>query len=139
MTVKAKTVLVLGGCSGAAAIGFGAFGAHALKAVLSPRLMAAYNTAAEYHLLHSVVLLVLAGLMHLPGVLHPRWAGNAAVALVFGLLLFCGSLYSLALSGITALGMITPIGGLALISAWLLIAVAVWCADRSPSNNQERL
>jgi uncharacterized membrane protein YgdD (TMEM256/DUF423 family) len=101
----------------------GAFGAHALKKTLTPDLMAVYETAVHYHVYHALGLLIIGLLaLHLPASLALRGSG---FLMAVGLLLFSGSLYALALSGIRWLGAITPVGGLAFLAAWLLLAIAV--------------
>lgn len=109
----------------AAALGFlgvalGAFGAHALKARLTPELLAVWQTGVLYHLIHALALLALA--------LYARAAAPASItapaaALVLGIALFSGSLYALALTGIRPLGAITPFGGLSFLFAWGWIAI----------------
>jgi len=104
---------------GAAGVGLGAFGAHALK----PRLLAAgtestWDTAVQYHLLHAVVLLALA----IWARFSPALAASIAVSgwfFIVGIVLFSGSLYGLALGGPRWLGPVTPLGGLAFIVGWL--------------------
>ena len=124
----AKLAVLCGAVNGALAIGLGAFGAHALRGQLSPRLLNAYQTAADYHLVHAVVLLVF-GVLCQQKHLHVEWARRALRAFLFGLVLFCGSLYSLAITGVTGLGMVTPVGGLALITAWCCLGAAAWFAN----------
>jgi uncharacterized membrane protein YgdD (TMEM256/DUF423 family) len=110
--------------SGFAAVALGAFGAHALKARLSADLLAVYQTGVLYHLIHSVALWSLA--------LHARASGASitlpASLFTAGIVLFSGSLYLLALSGVRALGAVTPIGGLCFLGAW---ATAAWTLTRS--------
>ena len=128
MPVSAKTFLTLGSVGMLLAVALGAFGAHVLKKALTPELMAVYETAVNYHFIHALGLLAVGLLaLHLPassGTL--RWAG---ILMAAGLLLFSGSLYALSLSGIRGLGVLTPVGGVALLAAWLLLAVAVVRAD----------
>ena len=128
MTPLAKIFLALGSIGMFLAVALGAFGAHALKQTLAPELMATYETAVNYHFIHALGLLAVGLLaLHLPassGTL--RWAG---ILMAAGLLLFSGSLYALSLSGIRGLGVLTPVGGVALLAAWLLLAVAVVRAD----------
>jgi uncharacterized membrane protein YgdD (TMEM256/DUF423 family) len=107
-----------------AAVALGAFGAHALKARLSPELMAAYQTAVQYHFWHALGLLA-AGLL----LLHRPDSGAMVVAawlLVAGLVLFCGSLYALALTGVRVWGAVAPLGGVAFLAAWVALAWAAW-------------
>jgi len=100
----------------------GAFGAHALKARLSPELLAVYHTAVQYHFWHALALLAVA--LAWPHVAEPAWLRAAGWLFVAGLLLFCGSLYALALGAPRQFGVITPVGGLCLILGWLAVAVA---------------
>lgn len=101
--------------SGMLAVVAGAFGAHGLKARVSPDQLESWATAAQYHLLHSVVLLALA--------LYATSSGKAiklpATLFSAGILLFSGSIYLLVLTKMRWLGPLTPIGGLFLILGWL--------------------
>lgn len=127
MTPLAKIFLALGSIGMLLAVALGAFGAHALKKTLAPELMAVYETAVNYHVVHALGLLAVGLLaLHLPESGTLRRAG---ILMLVGLLLFSGSLYALSLSGIRGLGAITPVGGVALLAAWLLLAVAVVRAD----------
>ena len=101
------------------AVAFGAFGAHALKTWFTPELLETYHTSVQYQMFHSVGLLAVAWLAQSePGGATLKWSGRL---FIFGLILFCGSLYMLALSGQHWLGAVTPIGGVALLAAWLLL------------------
>jgi uncharacterized membrane protein YgdD (TMEM256/DUF423 family) len=92
----------------------GAFGAHAMEARLTDMdRVDTWETAVFYHLTHAIVLLVISRMPH-----PPRWS---AYAMITGILIFSGSLYMLCLTGITQLGAITPIGGLALMTGWLAL------------------
>ena len=116
-----RHALAAAGLLGALAVLAGAFGAHGLEARLAPRMLDVWDTAARYHLLHAVALLALAAA-------GPLWAQrSAAVAAACwgtGMLLFSGSLYLLAVTGIGVLGAITPLGGVALVAGWCAVAVA---------------
>jgi uncharacterized membrane protein YgdD (TMEM256/DUF423 family) len=115
----------LGALSGALSVAAGAFGAHALKARLAPDLLAVFDTAARYQGLHALALCAAAwACLHWSGRL-PRAAGWC---FVLGTLLFSGSLYALALSGVRTLGAVTPFGGVLLLLGWLLLAAAPWAA-----------
>lgn len=103
-------------------VALGAFGAHGLKSRLSPDLLAVYETGVRYHLVHGLALFVAAWLA---GEDQTRSARLAGVLFVVGILLFSGSLYLMALTGIRALGAITPLGGVAWIVAWGLLATRV--------------
>ena len=116
-------IIVAGALNGALAVLAGAFGAHGLKARLPPELLATWNTAAEYQMYHALAL-VLAGV--LAGPAPAGTLNQAGIALLAGIVLFSGSLYLLALTGIKTLGAITPVGGLAFVAGWLLLAWAAW-------------
>ena len=127
MPISAKTFLTLGAVGILLAVALGAFGAHVLKNTLTPEFTAVYQTAVNYHFIHALGLLAVGLLaLHLPDSGALRWAG---ILMTIGLLLFSGSLYALSLSGIRGLGAITPVGGVTLLAAWLLLAVAVIRAD----------
>ena len=118
-----RTFLALGSLSGALSVAAGAFGAHALKARLSPDLLAVFETGARYQMFHALAL-VAAGWASSRG---PAAAGAATWAgwlFVAGTVLFSGSLYALALTGVRALGAVTPFGGVAFIAGWVALAVA---------------
>jgi uncharacterized membrane protein YgdD (TMEM256/DUF423 family) len=124
MPPTAKLFILLGALAGAAGIALGAFGAHALKARLSPDMLAVWQTAVQYHFWHALGLVAIGivAATSLPGSTALKWAGWLMVA---GLVLFSGSLYALSLTGGRWLGAITPFGGTAWIAAWLLLAWAV--------------
>lgn len=107
------------------AVGAGAFGAHGLRRIVTPDMLAVWQTGVTYHLIHGLGLLVIALLM-------PRFGGSALSApgtlMLAGIVLFSGSLYVLALTGVKILGAVTPIGGLAFLVSWAWIA---WLALRS--------
>lgn len=114
--ISARTALISASILGALAVVLGAFGAHALAALLERTgRTGTWETATLYHLVHAAVLTGLAAF-------RPWARARAAwLCLCAGLLIFSGSLYLLCLSGITWLGAITPIGGLLMIVGWLLI------------------
>ncbi len=120
---------VAGALSGFIAVGAGAFGAHGLKSRLTPDLLAVFDTAARYQMFHALALLAAAWAIG-------RWTGRAAVAagwcFVGGTLLFSGSLYLLALTGVRGFGAITPLGGVLFLAGWLLLAVAAWRGGARP-------
>jgi len=122
--VNVRLALVLAAAFLFAAVGLGAFGAHALRARLMPDLMAVYQTAVQYHFWHALGLLAVGILL----TQKPESAALAAAAwlLVAGLVLFCGSLYALALTGVRGLGAVTPVGGAAFLMAWAALAWAAW-------------
>lgn len=116
----------LGAVSGLVAVAAGAFGAHALRARLDPSALAVFETGARYQMYHALALIAVAwAAARWPG----PWPGRAGWLFVAGTLLFSGSLYALALSGIRALGAVTPFGGVAFLAGWLCLALA---ARQSP-------
>lgn len=118
----AKLFLTLGALLLAAAVGLGAFGAHALKARLGADMLAVYHTAVQYHFYHGLGLLLVGVIaVHLPASGLVRAAGWLMLG---GIVLFSGSLYLLSVSGTRGLGAVTPIGGVAFIGAWSLLALA---------------
>lgn len=113
--------------SGALSVALGAFAAHGLSDSLSLKMLATFRTAVLYQFLHTIALL---GLISLPDQMVDAGRQRLAAKSWFvGILLFSGSLYSLVFTGITALGMITPLGGLAFIAGWLLLFTGVKRSD----------
>ncbi len=114
-----KIYAVLGALSGFVAVASGAFGVHVLRQKLPADDLAVFETAARYEMYHALALLGVAWALN-------RWPGIAlqvaGMCFVAGTLLFCGSLYILALSGIRWFGAITPLGGLAFLAGWLSLA-----------------
>jgi uncharacterized membrane protein YgdD (TMEM256/DUF423 family) len=100
-------------------VALGAFGAHALRERLSPALLQTWNTAVLYHLLHAVALFAL-GLYAKSSGADVRIGG---ILLLAGVLVFSGSLYALALTGIKPLGALTPVGGLLFLAGWAWITI----------------
>lgn len=122
MPRTARLFLILGCIAALLAVVLGAFGAHGLKARLTPELMAAYRTGVEYQFYHALgMILIGLAAFHLPESAQLRRAGWTMLA---GIVLFCGSLYLLSLTGLGWLGAITPAGGVAFIAAWALFAAA---------------
>lgn len=117
----ASRYLAIAAVLGFTAVALGAFAAHGLKDQLSPAAMAIWQTANHYHMSHALALLAIAILLQQQ---PHKLIKAAANAIAIGTLIFSGSLYALALSGIQWLGAITPIGGTALLIGWLLLAIA---------------
>ncbi len=112
----------VGALSALVSVAAGAFGAHALRSRLTPELLAVFETAARYQMYHALALFAVAwAVTRWPGPL-PVWAGWLFVA---GTVLFSGSLYALALSGIRGLGAITPLGGVAFLAGWICLGLTI--------------
>ncbi|MBK6456071.1 MAG: DUF423 domain-containing protein [Gemmatimonadetes bacterium] len=117
-----RLFLIIAALSGAVSVGAGAFGAHALRARLEPRLLEVFQTGAQYQMYHALALVGVAWVAS-------RWPGALSTAsgwlFVAGTVLFSGSLYAMALTGVRALGAITPLGGVCFIAGWVTLALAV--------------
>ncbi len=117
----ALAALVLG-----LAVAAGAFAAHALKAQFSAEMMGWWQTAVQYQVLHGLALLGLGLYQRDLRAADLQRSGRIAIALLLGIVLFSGSLYVLALTGLRWLGMITPLGGSAFLFAWGYWAWLAW-------------
>src|SRR5687767_10539075 len=118
-----RTLLLVGAVAGCIGVGFGAFGAHGLRGRLSPEMLAVFETGVRYQMYHAFAILITA-------IALSRFDGPILRAggwlFTVGILLFSGSLYAMALTGTTALGMITPLGGVAFLAGWVcLVLVAI--------------
>lgn len=118
-----KLFLLLGAVNATLGVMLGAFGAHGLKARITTEMLSVYQTGVHYHLFHALGLFVvgLAATQIIDSV-YLKWSGWL---MLMGIILFSGSLYVLSVSGLRWLGMITPIGGMAFIVAWILFVVAI--------------
>ena len=119
----ARLWLLLSAFAGFTGVGLGAFAAHGLKSLLTPEYLAVFQTGTHYQLIHALALFGVA----LLAMQRPTRLVNAAGALfALGIGLFSGSLYLLTLTGISKLGMITPLGGLAFLAGWLCLGLVAW-------------
>jgi uncharacterized membrane protein YgdD (TMEM256/DUF423 family) len=118
-----RLFFVLGSVSAGLAVALGAFGAHALKAHLSPEMLAVFDIGVRYQMFHALALLAVAWA-------GTRWPGQLVTTsgwlFVAGTVLFSGSLIALALTGMRGFGAVTPIGGVAWLVGWALLAWAAW-------------
>ena len=118
---RERQFVFLGAVSGFLSVALGAFGAHALKDALAPDLLAVFETGVRWQAVHAVAILAA-------GVFSARLSGPMAPAagwlFVLGTVVFSGSLYVLALSGVRAWGAVTPLGGVAWLAGWACLAVA---------------
>ena len=120
--MSARLAIVLGSAAMFVAVALGAFGAHALRARLTPDMTAVWQTAVQYHAWHALAVLAV-------GVLLLQGPGQRAVEIagwlfVAGIVLFSGSLYAMALTGVRGLGAVTPLGGVAFLAGWATLAWA---------------
>src|SRR5690242_12378967 len=115
-----RTFLLIAALAGFTGVALGAFGAHGLRGRLTPEMLAVFETGVRYQMYHALALFGT-------GLLMARMSGwliaTAAWAFVAGIVLFSGSLYALAFTGVTMLGAITPIGGLAFLVGWACLAI----------------
>ena len=118
-----RLFFALGAVSAFVAVAAGAFGAHGLKGRLDEATLATFEIGVRYQMYHALALLAVAWAAG-------RWPGTATTAagwlFVAGTLIFSGSLYLLAFTGVRWLGAITPFGGLALLAGWICLAWAAW-------------
>jgi uncharacterized membrane protein YgdD (TMEM256/DUF423 family) len=116
-----RTFLFIGSILGFLGVTFGAFGAHALKSRLSPEMLAVFETGVRYQMYHAFAILIVAAAMGRLG--DAQLLVVAGWVFVAGVLLFSGSLYALALTGVGILGAVTPIGGLLFLIGWACLAI----------------
>jgi uncharacterized membrane protein YgdD (TMEM256/DUF423 family) len=116
-----RTFVLIGALAGVVGVALGAFGAHGLRARLSPEMLAVFETGVRYQMYHALALLAL-------GALGPTISGRLATvagwSFTAGIVIFSGSLYLLALTDVRTLGAITPIGGVAFLLGWACLAIA---------------
>ncbi len=124
-----RLLFAAGALSAAVAVATGAFAAHGLKARLAPEALAVFETGARYQMYAALGLLAAAWAAARWGGAAVTWGGGLLLA---GTLLFSGSLYALAVTGLRWLGAVTPLGGVAFIAGWVLLGVAALRAAPSP-------
>ena len=123
-------IFAAGALSAFLGVAAGAFGAHALRARLDPDLLAVFEVGVRYQLVHALAMLAIAW----AAVTWPDTrVGRSAALFAAGTLLFSGSLYALALSGVRALGAVTPFGGVLFLAGWLN---AAWCVGRASARRE---
>ena len=130
----ARLFVLLGALNALLSVALGAFGAHALRGHLTADLLEVYHTAGHYQGIHALGLIAVGILaLHAPS----RWLNASGRLLFAGILLFCGSLYALALTGMRPLGMITPFGGVCFLLGWGALCTAAWRLKAAPSAIKE--
>ena len=118
-----RIFLMLGAINAFLCVAFGAFGAHGLKLRLSGDMLTVYQTGVQYHFYHALGLIMVGlVLLHFP---KSRTVALSGWLMLAGIVLFSVSLYALSLTGIRELGAITPLGGMAFLSAWILLAYGI--------------
>src|SRR3954468_8230022 len=121
ITAMDRTFLLVGAILGFLGVTFGAFGAHALKSRLSTDMLAVFETGVRYQMYHAFAILIVAAAIG-----HSGKASLLVIAgwlFLAGILLFSGSLYALALTGVGILGAVTPLGGLLFLAGWASLTV----------------
>ena len=119
-----RTFFIIASLLGSVSVALGAFGAHALRDRIEASLLANYQTGVTYMFYHTLALfIVVLALTRWPGSSQAVWAGWL---FVIGIIFFSGSLFVMAFTGMRWLGAITPIGGVAFIAGWLLLAWTAW-------------
>lgn len=130
-----RSFVLLGALNGFIGVALGAFGAHGLEGTLDPELLQVWNKAVNYQQLHALGLLLVGVLLRFENCRRIRLAGWC---LLIGILLFSGSLYALALSGIRPLGAVTPFGGVSFLIGWGLLALGVIASPEKATANRRR-
>ncbi|MFJ5299874.1 DUF423 domain-containing protein [Pseudomonas sp. UBA1879] len=118
-----RTFLMLAAFFGFTGVALGAFAAHGLKNRLTPEYLAIFHTGVLYQLIHTLAIF---GVAILATQIQGRLVSYAGIAFVLGILLFSGSLYLLTLTGVSKLGIITPIGGLCFLIGWFILGWLAW-------------
>jgi uncharacterized membrane protein YgdD (TMEM256/DUF423 family) len=120
-----RTFFIIGSILAGLAVATGAFGAHGLQKMVTPERLETWDKAVRYQMYHALALLILAwALMHWPE--QAKLLATGGWLFLAGSVLFSGSLYILVVSGITWLGAITPLGGVAYIAGWLCLVITAW-------------
>ena len=121
-----RNFLLVGGLAGFVGVALGAFGAHGLRSRVSPEMLAVFETGVRYHMYHAFAILIVAAAIGSIGA--SRLLTIAGWSFSAGIVLFSGSLYALALTGVGTLGAITPLGGLLFLLGWGCLAFAAFKA-----------
>ncbi len=122
MTELSKKFAFYGSIFMALAVAFGAFGAHGLKSIVTKEMLVIFHTGVEYQFYHAIGLFCVAFVANFSETKQVKIAGYS---MVIGICIFSGSLYAMTLTGIKMFGAITPVGGVAFILAWILLAIVV--------------
>ena len=128
-------ILVLGALAAGIGVAAGAFGAHGLRPILSEKMMAVFETGVRYHLVHALAMIIAGLSAHCISQRVFVWAGWSFFV---GILLFSGSLFTMALTEIQTLGILTPFGGLAFLIGWGLLAWGYWKLPLSLQSSSQK-
>lgn len=129
MTNKQHNWLMITAICGFLAVAIGAFAAHGLKPYLDERTQEWFKLATSYQMFHTLALLALVPTLLERG----RWFNVSAYGWLIGMILFAGSLYTMAITGNTRIAMVTPIGGTALLIGWLSLLIGAWKLKKAKS------
>jgi len=121
--MTARLLFTLGSLLGFIGVALGAFGVHGLKGKLAPEMLQVFEVGVRYQMYHALGLIAVAWLLTHT---HQSLAVAAGWFMLIGILIFSGSLYTLALSGVKTWGAVTPLGGLLLMAGWIMLALAGW-------------
>jgi len=130
-----RIFVLLGALNGFIGVSLGAFGAHGLEGTLDPELLRVWNKGVDYQQIHALGLLLIGVLLRFETCRRIRLAGWC---MLIGILLFSGSLYTLALSGVRPLGAVTPFGGVSFLIGWGLLALGVIAPAEKEQGNRRR-
>lgn len=123
MNAQSQPLIITGAVLAFFGVALGAFGAHGLKTRLAADMLAVFQTGVQYHLVHALGIVLIGILVHMfPA---SKWLPIAGWVMMAGVIIFSGSLYALSVTGVRMLGAITPVGGVAFLAAWLLVAMGV--------------
>jgi uncharacterized membrane protein YgdD (TMEM256/DUF423 family) len=123
MNAQSQPLIISGAVLAFFGVALGAFGAHGLRTRLVADMLAVFQTGVQYHLMHALGIVLIGILVQMfPA---SKWLPIAGWVMMAGVIIFSGSLYALSLTGVRMLGAITPVGGVAFLAAWLLVAMGV--------------
>jgi uncharacterized membrane protein YgdD (TMEM256/DUF423 family) len=123
MRLRVRTWLVIAALNGALAVAFGAFAAHGLSQQLDAHALNIFETGARYHMYHALAMGLAALMMQSGGARTATWSAALFLA---GIVLFSGSLYAFAMTGVRMFAFVTPAGGVSFLAGWVLLALAAW-------------
>ena len=120
-----RTLLVCGAIAAGSGVAIGAWGAHGLRTVVAPDMLATFETAVRYQMYHSIATLIAGVVIEKSSSENVKWIVIAGWCFIIGILLFSGSLYLLVLLNQRWFGVITPVGGISFIAGWIALAISL--------------